>query len=36
MPWEKKEKVETFATVGAVVVYKVKISKDSSKDMGSW
>ena len=35
MPWEKKEKVETFATVGAVIVYKVKAPKEAS-DSSSW
>jgi hypothetical protein len=35
MPWEKKEKVETFATVGAIIVYKVKAPKDVT-DSSSW
>ena len=35
MPWEKKEKVETFATVGAVIVYKVRAPKEVS-DSSSW
>lgn len=29
MPWEKKsDKSDTYATVGAVVIYKVRIMKD--------
>ena len=36
MPWEKKDKSDTYATVGAVIVYKVKITKESSTDSGNW
>jgi hypothetical protein len=38
MPWEKKsEKSDTYATVGAVVIYKVRISQVlSAADVGSW
>jgi hypothetical protein len=36
MPWEKKDKSDTYATVGAVIVYKVKIIKESSTDSGNW
>jgi len=38
MPWEKKDKTksETYATVGAVMIYKVRIAKDSGTDVGSW
>lgn len=29
MPWEKKsDKSDTYATVGAVVIYKVRIQKE--------
>lgn len=36
MPWEKKDKSDTYATVGACIVYKVKITKESSTDSGNW
>jgi hypothetical protein len=37
MPWEKKtDKADTYATVGAVIIYKVRILKEDSADAGSW
>jgi hypothetical protein len=36
MPWEKKDKADTYATVGAAIIYKVRIMKESDGDTGSW
>ena len=36
MPWEKKDKIDTYATVGAAIIYKVRIKKESDGDAGSW